>query len=477
MSTLYDPPLDIERHIKFWRRCFSSLLPHHYQSNESQRMALAFFMLGSVDILAQSPAAAPPATNPTEAPTKPQAQQPLVSPEDKPRLREWILAQQHPGGGFCGSPSISLPGQMYDDWNFPTDIHGGGKAGLANLAATAFALQLLAVLSEDETAASAFQGVHRVKILQWLRKLQREDGSFGETLAELPGKGEFVGGGYDMRYCYLASMIRWMLRGDAKEGEAAFVEDFDTERLVRYISSTQTYDGGLAGTSKEEPHAGYAYCAVAALSLLDRPLENSVASHPSEVVRKGIRDMPALIHWLVSRQFVYLEASSDDQEDDDNLLQPANLADLSLDDKTLVGFNGRCNKVADSCYTWWTGASLSILGHHDLVDVAPARRFLLQKTQHMIGGFGKKPGNPPDLYHSFLGLAALAVMGEPNLREFDTSLAITVRTVRKIEKARKGILRGGSQSGMDEDIKEKLVSLGTQLNGGQRPNWADAIET
>ncbi len=226
-------------------------------------------MLGSIDIITSSPAAAAPAADAPSAPSKPT--EPLIPAKDKPRLRDWILAQQHAGGGFCGSPSISLPERMYNEWDFENNAPGDEKSGLANLAATVFALQLLAVLAEDGKADSAFRGVNRVKTLRWLRRLQRKDGSFGETLAELPGTGWFIGGGYDMRYCYLATMIRWMLRGDVKDGDPNFVEDFNTSKLVQYISSTQTYDGGLAGSSKEEPHAGYAYCAVAALSLSTGP--------------------------------------------------------------------------------------------------------------------------------------------------------------------------------------------------------------
>jgi prenyltransferase beta subunit len=39
-----------------------------------------------------------------------------------------------------------------------------------------------------------------------------------------------------------------------------------------------------------------------------------------------------------------------------------------------------------------------MLGHSDLINKDGARRFLLEKTQHMIGGFGKTPGNPPGKY-------------------------------------------------------------------------------
>ncbi|KAK0739033.1 terpenoid cyclases/protein prenyltransferase alpha-alpha toroid [Apiosordaria backusii] len=143
---------------------------------------------------------------------------------------------------------------------------------MANAPGTLFALQLLALLADEDGPEGAFDGVDRVQTLRWLRRLQREDGSFGEVLRLLPSQGWFIGGGYDMRHCYIAASIRWMLRGGVKEGEPGWVEDFDTEKLASYILSSQTYDGGFAGSSQEEPHAGYAYCAISALSLLDRPL-------------------------------------------------------------------------------------------------------------------------------------------------------------------------------------------------------------
>lgn len=68
----------------------------------------------------------------------------------------------------------------------------------------------------------------------------------------------------------------------------------------------------------------------------------------------------------------------------------------------------------------------------------------------MIGGFSKSPGGPPDIYHSYLGLAILAMMGEPELKELDVALCCSKDTARKIELAREGISVGGQQmSGLD----------------------------
>jgi geranylgeranyl transferase type-1 subunit beta len=133
-----------------------------------------------------------------------------------------------------------------------------GNPGSANIAATSFALLLLALLTDEENSDTAFSGVDRVRTLQWLRRLQRDDGSFGEVLVQVPEKGDketyMVAGGRDMRYCYFAAMIRWMLRGKVEDGDPGWVEDYDVEGLVRHILRGQTYDGGVAESSQHEAH-------------------------------------------------------------------------------------------------------------------------------------------------------------------------------------------------------------------------------
>ncbi|KUI57785.1 Geranylgeranyl transferase type-1 subunit beta [Cytospora mali] len=404
--------------------------------------------------------------------------------------------------------------------------------GNANIAATYFALLLLPMLSTDDDARGAFAGVDRIKTLRWLRRLQRSgDGSFGEVVYEISpcpagreGRGAgwegdkvVVGGGKDMRYCYLAATIRWILRGEGEEdtarGEEGYVEDIDVDALVAHIRRSQTYDGGFSESYRHESHAGYAYCAVAALALLDRPLERGKVAEgqtpchkKSQALQKGIGDIPGFISFLVSRQFVYLEPTrenagkdyyEDDEEEDPD---SANflLANLSLAECTEaakhVGFNGRCNKVADTCYTWWVLGSLSVLGvldnggdgdHPSLANndnntvdpiaIKAQREFLLEKTQHAIGGFGKRPGDPPDIYHSSLGLAALATLGYPGLKKFDSGLCVSVDTVRKIEKGRRGLIEMGrkkeSSGGSRVDFGKNLMDMAVSMGGGEGPDW------
>jgi geranylgeranyl transferase type-1 subunit beta len=230
-----EPTLDIDRHLKYWKMCLQAPLPVHYLSNDGNRMALAYFIINSIAILTPPPSE----TSSSQTEAKPEGA-PLIPPEDRPKLRQWVLSHQQPGGGFTSTSTLLFPVKGYEFLERETGAEEReGGAGMANLPATLFALQLLALLADEDDEAGAFSGVDRVQTLRWLRRLQREDGSFGEVLKLLPGKGWFIGGGYDMRYCYIAASIRWMLRGDVREGEPGWVEDFDTGGLARYILGSQ----------------------------------------------------------------------------------------------------------------------------------------------------------------------------------------------------------------------------------------------
>lgn len=227
MATL-DPPFDAARHIRYWQRCFRSVLPHHYTSNDSIRLTLGFFILSAFDLLAPA------------SPT------PLVTSEDRDRLRAWVLRLQHPHGGFCGSPHHVLPPAFTSKFDPVTKTYVARDPSNANIASTGFALLCLGILADGD-GTDAFQHVDRVKTLTWLKKLQREDGSFGEVLTD-DGR---ISGGRDMRYCYIAAIIRWALGG--AEGDKSL--DFDVDALVGHIRRAQTFDGGMSESSMHESHS------------------------------------------------------------------------------------------------------------------------------------------------------------------------------------------------------------------------------
>ena len=185
-----------EKHIQYWQRCLKTLLPTAYTSTDSSRMSLGFFILSALDILG--------------APPIPELQ--------RANIREWILRCQHPSGGFCGSPNHRYPDACYGN---------GEQMDPANLPATYFALLSLSFVGRLE-------GVQRAKCLLWLKRLQREDGSFGELVMR-DGK---IKGGSDMRYCFVAMAVRWILRGDEKEED---IEDINVEKLVDHLRSGQVW--------------------------------------------------------------------------------------------------------------------------------------------------------------------------------------------------------------------------------------------
>lgn len=65
---------------------------------------------------------------------------------------------------------------------------------------------------------------------------------------------------------------------------------------------------------------------------------------------------------------------------------------------------------------------MQALNQIPLIDASGLRHYLLDKTQHLIGGFGKAVGELPDLYHSYLGLISLALINEPGLEAADPAL-------------------------------------------------------
>jgi geranylgeranyl transferase type-1 subunit beta len=199
MSDSGNPSLDKQQHIKYWQRCHKTYLPSPYTAYDSTRLTFAGFTISALDLLSVP-----------------------LTPSERAAIRRWVLSLQHPEGGFCGSSTHALPGQE-------------AFKGTANIAATFFALILLGLAAEnEEEARSAFKGVDRVRLLKWLKGLQRKDGSFGQNI----WNGEIVGG-RDMRHSYLASCIRWMLRGDVKEGDDGWVEDLNVEDMIAHVKRGQ----------------------------------------------------------------------------------------------------------------------------------------------------------------------------------------------------------------------------------------------
>ncbi|KAG1456802.1 hypothetical protein G6F56_006751 [Rhizopus delemar] len=202
--------------------------------------------------------------------------------------------------------------------------------------------------------------VNKSAIIETLRYLQQEDGSIAPTVGSLER---------DVRFIYCACSISYILNDWS---------GLNLEKTTEHIIQLQSYEHGIAQCPKQEAHGGSTFCGTAALALMGR-------------LDKGILDKDGMVKWCLFRQ--------------------------------LGGFQGRPNKLQDVCYGFWIGASLDILGHFDLVNHESLKEFLMT-SEHKIGGFGKDPESLPDLLHSYMGVATLSLLNEPNIQPMHAALNV-----------------------------------------------------
>jgi geranylgeranyl transferase type-1 subunit beta len=205
--------------------------------------------------------------------------------------------------------------------------------------------------------------VNAKALLKGVRLLQQKDGSFS------PVSG---GSENDMRFVYCAAAVCSMLQD---------FSGMDTELATAFIKSSQRYDGGFSQGGTRESHGGSTYCAVAALSLMGRLNGETI-------------DIGALTEWLSARQ--------------------------------TSGFQGRVNKVPDSCYGFWCGASLKLLGKFDEVVERGNLCGFVRSCCGPHGGFGKHADANPDVLHTYYSLCALSMCGTPGLAAVNPQLGISL---------------------------------------------------
>ena len=352
-----EPSLNIPLHIRYWTRCLKTLLPTGYQEQDSSRIILGFFILTSLDLLDRLDQ--------------------HITPEERSSFITFIYRCQHPGGGFRSFPGTDFGEAKRSEEN--------GRWDPANVAGTYFALAALLILGDD------LGKVNRRETLSWIRNLQRQDGSFGEIAA---GEDGDVDGGQDVRFCFLA-VLTCVLLGEEENSRQNIERVIDAEALTRFILDSQAYDGGIAKRPKCESHAGSTYCGISTLKLLNRLPTSKQASTAETTTpqRASSEFIQNLLHWLSQRQTTmlcdYQDFNTLEEEQESSVEQATNppatdnpsftvlnktpalppeilsFESLSLDSEppTIAGMNGRVNKPADTCYSFWVGATLAVSNH------------------------------------------------------------------------------------------------------------------
>jgi len=162
-----------------------------------------------------------------------------------------------------------------------------------------------------------------IQILAILNALDKIDADIvAESIAALQQPdGSFVGDGWgevDTRFSYCA-LSGLAILGKLRSGLV------NVEKACEFIAACKNFDGGFGCIPGAESHAGQVFCCVGALA-----------------IGGGLRLLdPQLLGWW--------------------------LAERQCDSG---GLNGRPEKQADVCYSWWILSALSILGKLAWIDTA-----------------------------------------------------------------------------------------------------------
>ncbi|QPG73273.1 hypothetical protein FOA43_000581 [Brettanomyces nanus] len=345
------------KHIAYFKRCVG-VLPAAFESEDSNMLAVLYFALTALDLLG--------------------ALQTSFKEKDIAYFVGWIYAhsvETEEYFGFRGSLIYKDTG-IYDP---------------PNIGATCFALQSLVSLGDD------LGRIRRGKLMKYVTKCQRVDGSFAPILDMATG---LPYGEDDSRYCMMATTIRKIMKWNGNEEI-----DIDIDRLVKYIRSVKAFDGGLSMGRMCESHAGLTFCGLDSLKLTDTLQKNEWNDTADFLVHRQI--------WYDTHNKLELEENG------------------FADDKDNGGFNGRLNKYADTCYAFWTINSLQILQDSHLIQREAVEHFLLKETQNQLMGGFNKTSDPADTYpdplHSFLGLATLSILGYDGIGQLNSELVISKR--------------------------------------------------
>lgn len=213
----------------------------------------------------------------------------------------------------------------------------------------------------------ALSVIDRPSLYRFLLSCRQPDGSF--VMHE--------GGEVDVRGAYCAVSVARLCNLLTPELSSGVAE---------WVARCQTHEGGFGGDIGNEAHGGYTFCALACLCLLGRA---------------DLVDVGALHRWAVHRQM--------DSEG---------------------GFQGRTNKLVDTCYSWWQGGIFPLLdellapGDSGSSEQSTAmfrqddlQLFILACGQDPRGGgLRDKPGKYRDFYHTCYALSGLSAAQHGNPR-------------------------------------------------------------
>ena len=228
------------------------------------------------------------------------------------------------------------------------------------------------------------------------------------------------------------TLPQWLAKDGEEEEDVVNDKQYaviDVCKAVRYIMSCRNFDGGFGCVPGAESHAGQVFCCIGALSI----------AHSLHLLNESSTvdgcDADLLAWWLAERQ-----------------------CDSG-------GLNGRPEKQADVCYSWWILSALSIMGRVSWINTYKLGQFILNCQDDEDGGIADRPNDMADIYHTFFGLCGLSLIGHLEkignrneemkttaYREVDPVFALPTDVVRRL-----GLQAQVMTNNSDGDVVERLM--------------------
>jgi geranylgeranyl transferase type-2 subunit beta len=260
------------------------------------------------------------------------------------------------------------------------------------------------------------------ELIAWVKQCQHKNGGFGGNV------------GHDPHLLYTLSAVQILAILDA-------LHEIDTNTVVSYVAALQQPDGSFAGDEWGEVDTRFVYCAILCLSLLGQ-------------LHSGAINVEKAVEYLVSsKNFDGAFGCTPGAESHagQTFCCVAGLAiagGLQHVDADLLGWwlcerqvengglNGRPEKLADVCYSWWVLSALSILHKVDWIDGEKLQAFILACQDTETGGIADRPGNMVDIFHTFFGIGGMSLLGYKGVGEgdnvIDPAYALTRRTCKRL---------------------------------------------
>jgi geranylgeranyl transferase type-2 subunit beta len=284
------------------------------------------------------------------------------------------------------------------DWVFECfDAKNGGFGGTPGHDA-----HLLYTLSAVQILALADRlddpRLEKKFVIDFVSSLQQPDGSFsGDRWGEI-----------DTRFTYCALSTLSILGA---------LDRVEVRKAAIYIQQCRNLDGGFGSVIGAESHAGQVFCCIGALSI----------AKSLDLLERDGTDL--LGWWLAERQV------------------------------DSGGLNGRPEKQADVCYSWWILSSLSIMGKLPWINGDRLASFILQCQDDEDGGIADRPDDMADVFHTFFGIAGLSLLGNlhcvesqgHSYRRIDPVYALPTDVVVRLG------LQGQVLANRDEPVDERLA--------------------